>query len=107
MGLIHLPQTKWGSGTGRQVILKSDFDKIEQGLLESFEVSGAPTLEYLDAATVRVQATPDCRARLMMCGFPSPLASRPLGGRRPQRRPIPGKRRPGGLEPAYRREPVG
>jgi hypothetical protein len=73
MGLIHLPQSKWGSGTGRQVILKSDFDKIEQGLLESFEVSGAPPLEYVDGATLRVQATPDCKARLMMCGWPSPL----------------------------------
>jgi hypothetical protein len=73
MGLIHLPQGKWGSGTGRQVILKSDFDKIEQGLLESFEVAGAPALEYVDSATLRVQATPDCQARLLMCGWPSPL----------------------------------
>ncbi len=73
MGLIHLPQSKWGSGTGRQVILKSDFDKIEQGLLESFEVSGAPLLEYVDGATIRVPATADCKARLMLCGFPSPL----------------------------------
>jgi hypothetical protein len=73
MGLIHLPQAKWGSGTGRQVILKGDFDKIEQGLLESFEICGAPALEYLDTATLRVQATPDSKARVMMCGFPSPL----------------------------------
>ena len=73
MGLIHLPQSKWGSGTGRQVILKGDFDKIEQGLLESFEMAGALALEYVDSATLQVQATPDCLARLMMCGFPSPL----------------------------------
>jgi hypothetical protein len=73
MGLIHLPQSKWGSGTGRQVILKGDFDKIEQGLLESFEIGGAPVLEYVDGATLKVQATPDCKARLMLCGFPSPL----------------------------------
>ncbi len=73
MGLIHLPQSKWGSGTGRQVILKSDFDKIEQGLLESFELAGAPALEYVDSATLRVQATANCLARLLMCGFPSPL----------------------------------
>lgn len=73
MGLIHLPQSKWGSGTGRQVILKSDFDKIEQGLLESFEMAGVPALEYEDSATLRVPATPDCKARLMLCGFPSPL----------------------------------
>lgn len=73
MGLIDLPQSKWGSGTGRQVILKSDFDKIEQGLLESFEIHGTPALEYVDGATLRVQATPDCPARVMLCGFPSPL----------------------------------
>jgi len=73
MALIHLPQAKWGSGTGRQVILKSDFDKIEQGLLESFEIFEAPALEYVDEATVRVQATADCQARVMLCGFPSPL----------------------------------
>ena len=73
MGLIHLPQSKWGSGTGRQVILKSDFDKIEQGLLESFEISGSPALEYVDGATLRVQATPDCKARLLLNGWPSPL----------------------------------
>ena len=30
MSLIDLPQTKWGGGTGRQVILKGDFAKIEQ-----------------------------------------------------------------------------
>ena len=73
MGLIDLPQAKWGSGTGRQVILKSDFAKIEQGLLQSFEISGAPALEYVDGATLRVPATSNCLARLMMCGFPSPL----------------------------------
>jgi hypothetical protein len=74
MGLIHIPQAKWGSGTGRQVILKSDFDKIEQALLEGFEVGRRPALEFVDSATVRVNATADCRARLLMCGFPSPLA---------------------------------
>ncbi len=73
MGLIHLPQAKWGSGTGRQVILKGDFDKIEQGLLESFEFAGGPALAYVDTATLRVSATPDCKARVMLCGFPSPL----------------------------------
>jgi hypothetical protein len=74
MALIHLPQAKWGSGTGRQVILKSDFDKIEQAVLESFEVFQAPPLEYVDPAQVRTNATPACPARMLMCGFPSPLA---------------------------------
>ena len=73
MALIHLPQGKWGSGTGRQVILKSDFDKVERALVESFELAQAPSLEYVDAAKVRVNATADCQARVMLCGFPSPV----------------------------------
>jgi hypothetical protein len=74
MSLIDLPQTKWGSGTGRQVILKGDFAKIEQAVLEGFELNRGPGLEYVDSATVRVQATADCKARVMLCGFPSSLA---------------------------------
>ena len=74
MSLIHLPQTKWGSGTGRQVILKGDFAKIEQAVMEAFEFTRGPGLEYVDRATIRVNATADCKARVMMCGFPSPLA---------------------------------
>lgn len=73
MSLIHLPQSKWGSGTGRQVILKSDFEKIEQAVLEGCQLALAPPLEYVDAANLRVNATADCKARLMLCGFPSPL----------------------------------
>jgi len=73
MALIHLPQAKWASGTGRQVILKSDFDKIEQAVVESFQVAAAPPLEYVDSARVRVPASADCKARVMMCGFLSPL----------------------------------
>lgn len=72
MSLIHLPQAKWGSGTGRQVILKSDFEKIEQAVLEGFQLSQAPPLEYVDQASVRVNATADCKARVLLCGFPSP-----------------------------------
>ncbi len=73
MSLIHLPQTKWGSGTGRQVILKGDFAEIEQAVLEAFELTRGPGLEFVDSATVRVNATADCKARVMMSGFPSPL----------------------------------
>jgi hypothetical protein len=73
MSLINLPQTKWGSGTGRQVILKSDFEKIEQAVLEGFQLALAPPLEYVDTASLRVNATADCKARMMLCGFPSPL----------------------------------
>jgi hypothetical protein len=73
MSLIHLPQTKWGSGTGRQVILKGDFAEIEQAVLEAFELTRGPGLEFVDSATVRVNATVDCKARVMMSGFPSPM----------------------------------
>lgn len=73
MSLIHLPQSKWGSGTGRQVILKTDFEKIEQAVLEGFQMGLAPPLEYVDAASLRVNALADCKARVMLCGFPSPL----------------------------------
>jgi hypothetical protein len=74
MSLIDLPQTKWGGGTGRQVILKGDFAKIEEAVTEAFEFTRGPGLEYVDSATLRVNATADCKARVMMCGFPSPLA---------------------------------
>ncbi len=73
MALSHLPQSKWGSGSGRQVILKSDFDKIERAVVESFEFTRAPSLEYVDQDKIRVNATNDCKARVMLCGFPSPL----------------------------------
>jgi|UniRef100_A0A7V6A1B5 hypothetical protein len=73
MALIDLPQAKWNSGTGRQVILKGDFDKIEQAVVESFELTRSPGLEYLSASRVQVNATPDCKARVMLTGFPSPL----------------------------------
>jgi len=73
MALIHLPQAKWASGTGRQVILKGDFDKIEQAMVESFELTQGPSLEYLSASQVQVNATADCKARVMLTGFPSPL----------------------------------
>ena len=73
MPLIDLPQAKWGDGTGRQVILKGDFEKIEGAVIESFELDRAPALEYVDSARVRVGATADCPARVTLCGFPSPL----------------------------------
>jgi len=73
MSLIHLPQAKWASGTGRQVILKSDFEKIEQAVLEGFQLALGPPLEYVDAASVRVNATADCKSRVLLCGFPNPL----------------------------------
>lgn len=73
MALIDLPQEKWGGGTGRQVILKGDFARIEEAVVESFTLQGAPCLEYLSPSQVQVNATPDCPARVMLCGFPSPV----------------------------------
>lgn len=73
MGLMDIPQSKWGSGTGRQVILKSDFLKIEAAVAESFEIAHSPSLEYVDGAKIRVNATADSKARAILCGFPSPL----------------------------------
>jgi hypothetical protein len=73
MALIDLPQAKWNSGTGRQVILKGDFDKIEQAVVESFALNQSPALEYLGPSHIQVNATLDCKARVMLTGFPSPL----------------------------------
>jgi hypothetical protein len=73
MGLIHVPQSKWGSGTGRQVILKSDFEKVEGALLEAFDLTYCPDLVWVDATQVKIPATADCKARVVHCGFPSPL----------------------------------
>ena len=73
MSLLQLPQSKWGGGTGRQVILKGDFAAIEKALVESFEVEGGPSLEYIGPSQVRVNATADCKARVMLRGFPSPV----------------------------------
>lgn len=71
--LINLPQSKWGGGTGRQVVLKTDFSKIENALLETFELAYCPDLVWVNATKVMILATSNCKARLMMCGFPSPL----------------------------------
>ncbi len=74
MALIDLPQSKWSGGTGRQVILKGDFDKIEQAVVESFALTRSPRAWNIWALPrFRSNATPDCKARVMLSGFPSPL----------------------------------
>jgi len=72
MGLANIPQAKWGAGTGRQVILKTDFAYIEAAILELAQLLQAPSLQWVDNATVKVAATPDCKARLLFSGFPAP-----------------------------------
>ncbi|MBW1918501.1 MAG: hypothetical protein JRI57_10855, partial [Deltaproteobacteria bacterium] len=71
--LADIPQSKWGSGTGRQVILKGDFDKIEDAVVEAFDLTYCPNLEWVDATQVKIPATADCPARVMLCGFPCPV----------------------------------
>lgn len=71
IGLIDLPQSKWGSGTGRQAILKGDFAKIEAAVLQSFGLQGSPALSWVDNTSIKVPATPDDIAAVMMSGFPS------------------------------------
>lgn len=71
--LSNIPQDKWSTGTGRQVILKSDFASIEAAVLELVELQRLPDLAWVDHTAVKVAATSDCRARVMMAGFPSPL----------------------------------
>ncbi len=41
--------------------------------MESFELTQSPALEYLSPSQVQVNATADCKARVMLTGFPSPL----------------------------------
>lgn len=72
MALRDLPQEKWGSGTGRQVILKGDFAVIETAVLEVFQVLNPPDLVWVSASQVKVPATAECKARVLMAGFPSP-----------------------------------
>lgn len=71
--LSDIPQSKWGSGTGRQVVLKADFKKIEDAIVETFDLAYCPDITWVDATQVKILATSDCKARVMLCGFPSPL----------------------------------
>ena len=73
MSLAQLPQSKWWAGTGRQVILKNDFACIETAVLELAELLQVPGLAWVDNTAVQVAATPDCKARVLLAGFPSPL----------------------------------
>lgn len=80
MALVDLPQEKWEPGTGRQVILKADFAVIEAAILEAFQLAAGPELVWVNGSTVKVPATPDCKARLMLTGFPSPWGGQWVSG---------------------------
>jgi hypothetical protein len=73
--LTNIPQSKWGSGTGRQVILKNDFAYVEAAVLELVELLHLPDLAWVDNTAVKAPATADCKARVMLGGFPSPVHS--------------------------------
>jgi len=70
---MAIPNEKWQPGTGKQVILKSDFVDIERGILTQGQVRMQPSLVWVDAATVRVEATPDCPATMQLNGIPNIL----------------------------------
>ena len=79
-GLKDLPQEKWSLGTGRQVILKGDFAKEQAAILQVAELMPPPTLEWVDATEVKIPATDDCPAKIMMSGFPNILQPGMVGG---------------------------
>ncbi len=72
MSLADLPKTKWAS-TNPEVILLEDFSEIEVSILETFELRRVPALTWIDATAVKVRATADSPARLLMAGFPDVL----------------------------------
>ncbi len=73
IGLKDLPQSKWNSGTGRQVILKGDFAKTQAAIIQSFGFQSTPLITWIDNTAIKVSATPDDIAAIMLNGFPSVL----------------------------------
>lgn len=71
-GFLNLPKAKWWAAL-RQVILKSDFEDIETALLEAHGLIKPPTLTYVDATAVKVIATANCPAAVLMSGIPNIL----------------------------------
>lgn len=72
-GIEYLPQDKWEAGTGRQVILKGDFAKIGYAIIELPGLIQVPDIVWVDATSVKVPATADCPAAVLMSGFPNIL----------------------------------
>lgn len=56
---------------GKQVILKDEIVAICQAFLDPIPRDTLPSLVYVDVATVRVEATADSPAALMLSGFPN------------------------------------
>jgi hypothetical protein len=70
---MSVPNAKWQPGTGKQVILKSDFVDIENAILVQGTVRMQPPLVWVDVNTVRIEATPDCVAAMQFTGMPNIL----------------------------------
>ena len=71
-GFLNLPKSKWWDAL-RQVILKNDFKDIETALLEAPGLTQTPNIVLVDATSVKVPATADCPAAVLMSGFPNIL----------------------------------
>jgi len=71
-GFLNLPKAKWWE-TLRKVIVKSDFKDIETALLEAPGLVRVPNIVWVDATAVKVPATADCPAAVLMSGFPNIL----------------------------------
>lgn len=67
---MAIPNPKWDEA-GPQVILKSDFQDIEQAILGQPLVRMQPSLIYVGVATIRVEATADCPAETALTGMPN------------------------------------
>ena len=71
-GFLNLPKAKWWAAL-RQVILKADFQDIETALLEAHGLIQVPNIAWVDTTAVKVPATADCPAAVLMSGFPNIL----------------------------------
>jgi len=58
---------------GRQPIVKADFLALEEAIAGQPSVRMQPPLVYVDAGTVRIEATADCPAEMAMTGLPNIL----------------------------------
>jgi hypothetical protein len=70
---MTVPNPKWQPGTGRQVILKSDFVALETAILNQGTTRMQPQVVWVNTTTVRVEATPDCVAQMALSGLPNIL----------------------------------
>lgn len=70
---MTVPNAKWQPGTGKQVILKSDFVDIENAILTQGTVRMQPPLVWVDNTRVKILATADCIAPMQFTGMPNIL----------------------------------